>query len=84
MLYDKIPNTLKPSNIVPQAPGKEYHVVDGVISSTSLQSVSKPSGSSLTATAQRPPSNPHAASTFEINVILFIRTPPILEINTYC
>jgi hypothetical protein len=54
MLYDKIPNALRPSNIVPPPPGKESHVADGIIGSTSLQSVSKPSGISLTASAQNP------------------------------
>ena len=30
-LYDSIPNALIPSNIVHPPPGKEYHVVDGII-----------------------------------------------------
>ncbi len=54
MLYDKIPNAPRPSNIVPPLPCKESHVVDGIIGSTSLQTVSKPSGISPPAYAQNP------------------------------
>lgn len=51
MLYDKIPNALRPSSIFPPPPGKKYHVIDGVICSSNLKSVSKPFGISLTASA---------------------------------
>lgn len=35
MLYEKIPNATRPSNIVPHPPGKESHAADGMIGSTS-------------------------------------------------
>jgi len=69
MLYDKIPNSLQPSNTVPQPPSKESHFVNGMIGSSNQQLTSKPSGSTLVVASQSPPSTTHAASTSKINVV---------------
>lgn len=69
MLYENIPNALIPSNVIPPTSSKEYHVVDGIIGSTSLHTVIKPSSVSLTASSQNPSSNPPTTSSSEINSI---------------
>ena len=65
-----VPNSLRPSITIPPTPGKESHVTDGIIGSSSLQIVSKPFGAALTASSQNPSSNPPMDSSSEINVVL--------------
>ena len=70
MLYDKIPNNLRTSNIVPPLlSGKDSHVVDGIIGSTNMQTTSEPYGIAPPPSAKNPQSHTPAASTSEINVI---------------
>lgn len=69
MLYDKIPNALRISTIVPQPPRKESHARDGVTGSGSSQSMSKPSSSTLVMTTQNPSSTPPTSCTSKANFV---------------
>lgn len=64
-----MPDALRPSNIVLPTPSKESHTTNGIICSSNSQTVSKPSGVSLTTSSQNPSSNPLVASSFEINFV---------------
>jgi len=68
MLYYKKPNYLRPTDTVSQTPSKESHAIDGAISYTNQQSMSKLPSPTLVITNQIPPST-CATSTSKINVL---------------